>query len=159
MRLGPLNPTRSKRPVIRNGDDPFALMQTNFHDLWDRLLELSPPAEPQAFSPSVDVSETGKEIVIKADLPGLDESQINLEVQGDLLSLSGERSEEHAEEHENRHVVERSWGRFERSMRLPFVPGEKDVSTRFHKGVLTISIRKPKDLETAARRIPITRAD
>ncbi len=157
MRFGPLAPFRRQSADPAGG--PFDLMRRDFDDLWQRFFEAAPNGAMAAFSPSMDVSETAKQIVIKADLPGLDESQINLEINGDLLTLSGERSDEKTEETEDRRIVERSYGRFERSVRLPFVPGDKDVTTEFRNGVLAVKVKKPKNMETKARRIPIGKAD
>jgi len=145
--------------ISRKGPlDPFRALRMDFDQLWDEFFDMGRPAFSRmaAFSPSVDVSETGKQILVKADLPGMEEKDIDLEIDGDLLTLRGERTEEKEEgEDEHRRVVERSYGRFERSMRLPFVPGEKDVDTSFRKGVLTVKIKKPKALESKARKIAI----
>ncbi len=159
MRFGALTPFRSHPPAQNGQHDPFALLRADFEDIWQRFFDTSRSVELEHFSPKLDVTDTSKEVVIKADLPGLDENQIDLEVIGDIITLRGERSEEKSEESESRRIVERSWGRFERSLRLPFTPGEKDVSTAFSKGVLTIRVKKPKSLETARRKIPIAKAD
>ena len=138
--------------------DPFRTLRMDFDQLWDEFFDMGRPAfsKVAAFNPSVDVTETGKQIVIKADLPGMEDKDIDLEIDGDLLTLRGERSEEKEEgDDQHRRVVERSYGRFERSMRLPFAPGDKDVDTSFRTGVLTVKIKKPKELESKARKIAI----
>lgn len=155
MRFAPLAPFRSPVSSQNGLQDTFGSLRGNLGDIWQQVFDFARQGEPVAFSANLDVSETSKEVIIKADLPGLAEDQIDLEVVGDVLSLRGERSEERKDETESRHIVERSWGRFERSLRLPFTPGEKDVATSFSNGVLTINIKKPKSLETARRKIPI----
>ena len=155
MRIAPLAPFRSQAPGQNGFQDPFSSLRGDLGDIWQQFFDFPRQGEPAAFAANLDVSETSKEVIIKADLPGLTEDQIDLEVAGDMLSLKGERSEERTDESESRRIVERSWGRFERSLRLPFTPGEKDVSTSFANGVLTINVRKPKSLETARRKILI----
>jgi len=155
MRFAPPAPFRSHAPSQNGHQDPFSSLRGDLGDIWQQFFDFARPGEPGAFSANLDVSETAKEVIIKADLPGMAEDQIDLEVVGDVLSLKGERSEERKDETESRRIVERSWGRFERSLRLPFAPGEKDVTTAFTNGVLTINVKKPKSLETARRNIPI----
>ena len=158
MQFRPLVPFRSKLPS-RSERDPFSAFRLEMDDLFNRFFEMDAsgrPGELINFAPSVDVSETDTNIIIKADLPGIDEDDIHLELHKDVLSLRGERSEEKEEgEGENRRVVERSFGSFERTMRLPFTPGEKDVTTDYKKGVLKVTIAKPKDEQGGAKRIPI----
>lgn len=155
MRFG-LTPYRQNRPA-RSGD-MFSSLRSEMDELWDNFFNLtrSPAFGTSDFAPSIDVSESEKEIVLKADLPGLEEDQIDLEIDHDVLCLSGEREEEKTENGEDRRVVERSYGRFERAMRLPFVPEDKDVKTRFSKGVLTVRIAKPEEAAGGARKIKIT---
>ncbi|MGA1341547.1 MAG: Hsp20/alpha crystallin family protein [Hyphomonas sp.] len=155
MRFAPLVPFRSPASSQGGLQDTFGSLRGDIGDIWQQFFDFARQGEPASFSANLDVSETSKEVIIKADLPGLAEDQIDLEVVGDVLSLKGERSDERKDETESRHIVERSWGRFERSLRLPFTPGDKDVATSFSNGVLTISVKKPKSLETARRKIPI----
>jgi HSP20 family protein len=155
MRFAPLAPFRSQASGQNGLQAPFSPLRSDLGDIWQQLFDFAHQSEPAAFAANLDVSETSREVVIKADLPGLAEDQIELEVVGDVLSLKGERSEERKDESESRRIVERSWGRFERSLRLPFAPGEKDISTSFTNGVLTVNVRKPKSLETARRKIAI----
>ncbi|WP_084397732.1 Hsp20/alpha crystallin family protein [Henriciella aquimarina] len=161
MRFGSLTPFNRRHFPARDKQgnlEPFRSLRMDFDQLWDEFFDMGRPLMPGGmdFSPSVDVSETGKEIVIKADLPGMDEKDVELELNGDMLTISGERSVEKEEgEGESHRVVERSYGRFERSMRLPFSPEDKDVETSFKKGVLKVNVKKPKELENKARKIAI----
>ena len=158
MQFKPLVPFRSQLPS-RSERDPFSAFRLEMDDLFNRFFELDTggfASELADFAPSVDVSETDTEIIIKADLPGIEEDDIHLELHNDVLRLKGERSEEKEEgEGENRRVVERSFGSFERTMRLPFTPDEKDVTTKYQKGVLKVAIAKPDGEQGGAKRIPI----
>lgn len=112
-------------------------------------------AAASGFNPAVDVTETGTQIRIHADLPGVDEKDVELSIDNDVVTLRGERRSESREEGANRHIVERSWGAFQRSIRLPFRPEETSVSATFREGVLEVEIAKPKETEPRTNRIPI----
>jgi HSP20 family protein len=90
--------------------------------LFGRFLEAWPfklPAEGREWAPSVDVSETAKDVVVKAEIPGMHPKDIDVSVHGDVLTLRGERKKEHEEKGESFHRIERSYGAFSRSIRLP----------------------------------------
>ena len=90
----------------------------------------------QGLMPTLDVEETDKEVVVKADLPGIDEKDINLTIQDGILSSRGEKKKRTGER-ENYHVMERSYGSFQRPIRLPETINEDKVEAPFDKGVLT----------------------
>jgi HSP20 family protein len=95
--------------------------------------------------PAMDLVETKDAFVLKADLPGLDENDINLEVEDGVLTVSGERKAEHEEKKEGYYRVERAFGAFRRSLTLPEGVDPEAVSAEFDKGVLAIRIPKPED--------------
>ena len=113
------------------------------------------PSAPQAMTPTLDVKENEKEIVVKADLPGMDEKDINLTIHNGVLSLRGEKKSEHTDERENYHVMERSYGSFQRSIRLPDTIDEDKVDARFDKGVLTVTLPKRPELVSTQKKIEI----
>ncbi|KAI9008185.1 heat shock protein Hsp20, partial [Gaertneriomyces semiglobifer] len=88
--------------------------------------------------PRVDFTETDKNYVIKADLPGLDKKDVNISVQDDVLTISGERKNEREEKDDKRHLVERSYGKFSRSIRLPIDVQVDDAAASMEHGVLQI---------------------
>jgi HSP20 family protein len=109
----------------------------------------------QVMTPTLDVKENEKEIVVKADLPGMDEKDINLTIHNGVLSLRGEKKSEHTDERENYHVMERSYGSFQRSIRLPDTIDEDKAEARFDKGVLTITLPKRPETVSAQKKIEI----
>ena len=109
----------------------------------------------QVITPTLDVKENEKEIVVKADLPGMDEKDINLTVHNGVLSLRGEKKSEHTDERDNYHVMERSYGSFQRSIRLPETIDEDKAEARFDKGVLTITLPKRPESVSAQKKIQI----
>src|SRR5690606_42015986 len=84
-------------------------------------------------------------LVLKADLPGLDRDDIQIEVSDNVLTISGERRDESEEKREGYHRVERSFGRFQRSVELPEGIAAEDVRAKFDRGVLEVRIPKPAE--------------
>jgi len=94
----------------------------------------------------VDVNEDSQAISVKAEIPGVDEKDINISLEENLLTISGEKKSERTEENKDKRylVSERSYGAFSRSIHLPDNIKATDVKAEFKKGVLTISIPKKK---------------
>ena len=93
--------------------------------------------------PAMDLAETEGEFVLKADLPGLSEGDVSIELEDNVLTVSGERKAEHEERKEGYYRVERSFGRFSRSLTLPEGVDADAVKASFDHGVLEIHIPKP----------------
>ncbi|MGC2424034.1 MAG: Hsp20/alpha crystallin family protein [Nitrospirota bacterium] len=106
------------------------------------------------WTPAVDIYETGKDIVISAELPGMSESDVDVEVRENVLTVKGERRFEREVKEENSyHRVERSYGKFSREFSLPKNVETEKITARFDKGVL--EVRLPKAAESEARAIKI----
>jgi HSP20 family protein len=103
--------------------------------------------------PAMDVSETEAAYEIQVDLPGLDPEHINVEVEGDLLTISGEIEATEEQEGERYHYRERRFGAFKRSLRLPETVDTDHIDAAFDNGVLHLSL--PKLPETQPKRIRI----
>jgi HSP20 family protein len=95
--------------------------------------------------PAMDLVETGDELVLKADLPGLSKDEVQIEIKDGVLTVSGERRAEHEEKSEGYYRVERSFGRFSRSLTLPKGVEADSVAADFEDGVLEIRIPKPEE--------------
>lgn len=95
--------------------------------------------------PPMDLVETEDNLVLRADLPGVKEEDINIEVKDGMLTISGERKAQHEEKREGFHRVERSYGRFSRSLELPKGVEPDSVSASFERGVLEVRMPKPAD--------------
>lgn len=108
-------------------------------------------------TPRIDVSETDQEIRIAAELPGIDENNVEVMVADDLLTIRGEKTEEREEDERGYHVRERSRGTFARSLRLPFSVDPNQVQASFRNGVLNITIPKPKEAQEKVRRVEVKR--
>jgi HSP20 family protein len=94
--------------------------------------------------PPMDLVETDEHFVLKADLPGLDEGDVNIEVEDNVLTVSGERKAEHEDKREGYVRVERAYGSFRRSLTLPEGIDAEAVTASFEKGVLEVRIPKPE---------------
>jgi HSP20 family protein len=98
--------------------------------------------------PAVDLVETDTDYVLRADLPGLSESDVNIEFDDNVLTIFGERKSEHAERKAGYHRVERSSGSFRRTLTLPEGVDADSIRATFDKGVLEVTVPKP------AQRVP-----
>jgi HSP20 family protein len=104
--------------------------------------------------PPMDLVEADNHFVLKADLPGLSDDDVAIEVQDGTLKISGERKEEHEQTERGWYRVERSFGSFSRSLTLPDGVDPDGISAEFHNGVLEVRIPKPE--ERKPRRITIS---
>jgi HSP20 family protein len=94
--------------------------------------------------PAMDLVETEEHFVLRADLPGMSESDVNIEVEDRVLTVSGERKAEHETSKEGYHRVERAFGSFSRSLSLPEGVDPESVEASFDRGVLEVRIPKPE---------------
>ena len=143
--------------------DPFQNFRSEMDRLFDDFmgglptlsnLRRSFPAA-QVLTPALDVKETEKELVVKADLPGIDEKDVQLTIDNGILTIRGEKKEERKDERENYHLVERSYGSFQRSIRLPESVDEDKAEARFDKGVLTVTLPKRPEAVKQQKKIEI----
>jgi HSP20 family protein len=99
---------------------------------------------PRRWIPAMDLVETDDHFVLRADLPGLTEADIDLSLEDNVLTLSGERKSEHEERGEGFYRVERATGAFSRALTLPEGVDGDAITARFDKGVLEVRVAKPE---------------
>jgi|SRR6516225_11422978 HSP20 family protein len=109
-------------------------------------------------SPELDVRENADAITIEAELPGVDEKDISVTVANGMLTIKGEKKQEKEERNENYYLAERSYGTFQRTLRLPESIDDSKVEAKFAKGVLKITAAKRPEAVKAERRIEIKKA-
>lgn len=102
-----------------------------------------------------EVSEGDKEIEITAEVPGMDENDINVEVSGGMLTVSGEKKSESEKSDKNVYMTERSYGSFRRRFRLPETVDDQKIDATFEKGVLKISMPKKAEAQSDTRKINV----
>jgi HSP20 family protein len=130
--------TRLRREMDRFWDDYFGSGRRGLRPL---------QAE---FAPAVDVKESTDQIVVKAEVPGMEAKDINISVTGEVLTIKGEKKSEPEEKEENYHVVERSYGSFSRSLVLPSAVDLDKIEAKYDKGVLTVICPKKEEVKPKA---------
>jgi len=109
-----------------------------------------------AFVPPVDVYEDEKSIRLKMEVPGIEEKDININLENNLLTVKGERKMESETKEENYHRMERSYGSFARSFTLPNTVDPEDVKASYAKGVLTINMAKRAEARPKQIKVEVT---
>jgi HSP20 family protein len=148
MNLKSLIPVGRER--AGNGlSNPFVSLQREVDRLFDDFTRGFPALTAfggngnGSLMPSVDVTETDKEIEITAELPGLEEKDVQINVADNVLTIRGEKKAEKEEKDKNYRLVERSYGSFERSLELPAGVNADAISASIAKGVLKVTVPKP----------------
>lgn len=164
---------RTEEETAMGGTEPrmdvLASLQSDinrvFDDFWHRPFFGGFPARSLAmmernigFNPKIDIADKGAWLEVTAELPGLEQKDIDLKVNDKYLRLSGEKKTEAEEKGEGYYRMERAYGRFERVVELPCEVNNEQVSAKFHNGVLTVSIPKSPRAVESERKIPIVSA-
>lgn len=108
------------------------------------------PAFERSWAPAVDIEEKEGKYMLRADLPGMKKEDIHVELENGYLTLRGERKAEHEEKKKNCYRVERTFGSFSRTFKIPEGVTEKDITAKYHDGVLELSIPTPQAEEPKA---------
>ena len=131
-------------------------LQSDINRLFDAFINPFEGSEMRStLSPRLDVAETKNKYEIKAELPGIDEKDINLSYDDGLLTISGEKKSESEEKEKGYYLKECSYGSFSRSVRLPDNISEDKIEAKFKKGVLTIDVPKKAPTPSKTRKISI----
>lgn len=139
--------------------DPFSRFHEEMNRLFDDFFRGGLPMRPEwgreamAFDPRVNVYETEKEFRVSAELPGLEQKDIEVEVTEGGLALRGEKKMEHEEKKDGYRTIERSYGSFHRQVPLPADVDASKAGAEFKNGVLTVTV--PKLPEAASKRTKI----
>lgn len=152
--LMPFSPSRG----LRQQQDPFVDLHREMNRLFDDFMGGTLPQQGGPAMPRLDVREADKEICVCAELPGVDPSQVDVRLDGSVLTISGEKRNDSERDDDNYHVMERSFGRFQRSIQLPFEPQAQDLRADFKHGLLTVHVPKQAQQERS-RKIDIQVAD
>jgi HSP20 family protein len=148
MKLKSLLPLGRDRSVARQ-ENPFLSLQREVDRLFDDFTRGFPalPTFPNGgaveLMPSMDVTETDKEIEITAELPGLEEKDVQINLADNLLTIRGEKKAEKEQKEKDYRLVERSYGSFARTLELPEGVNPDAVKATIDKGVLKVTVPKP----------------
>ena len=103
----------------------------------------------------LDIVEEKNEFIIKADIPGMESDDIDVSIENDILTISGEKKNEHEEKGDNFHHMERSYGAFRRSVQLPASVEPDKIHAKYHNGVLRLTV--PKSEKTEPKKIKVNK--
>jgi HSP20 family protein len=145
--ITPWRPFRELEDMERRLDEVFG--RPFLPALWRRF-----PLEARGWAPAIDVFEKEDKFVVKAELPGMKEEDIDISVVGDTLTIKGERKAETEVKDEDYYCCERSYGSFSRSIGLPSTVDAKKIEANFEDGVLEVSL--PKAPEVKPKKIPVS---
>lgn len=107
------------------------------------------------WQPLVDISETNTDVIVKAELPGIDAKDVDVSITGDRLTIKGEKQQEKEEKEENRYRSERFYGTYERVIDLPASIVENKTEATFDKGILTITLPKVEKVKRKQVKIKV----
>ncbi len=153
---------RRELETERKQESPFHALQREMNRMFDRFTrgwswgEMTEEEEPWGgFYPSVDVSETEQEIHVTAELPGLDEKDLDLSLSNNQLTIRGEKKAEKEEKGKHFYRKESSYGAFHRTIPLPAEVLEDKIEATYKKGVLKVRLPKTPEAQKAQKKIPI----
>jgi HSP20 family protein len=133
----------------------FASLQDRVNTLFQDFAGESAPVTTAAFAPAVDVYENAEKVVLKLDVPGMKEEDLDIRVENQTLTVRGERKFETEEKEENFHRIERRYGSFFRSFSVPTTVDTENVQATYEAGVLKLELKKkasaqPKQIKIGA---------
>jgi HSP20 family protein len=146
-------------PWKRNKDKHAKDLRHEVDSMYDRFFE--PDFLPSTlfgkgkWGPKLDISEGRKDIIVKAEIPGIEAKDLDISIDGRRLNIRGEKKQEQTEEEQTYYRVERSYGYFNRTIELPSAVDPDKVDASYKKGILKIKLRKTKSSET--KRIKVTK--
>ncbi len=143
MLIKSLIPVGQGGSVERLESNPFAMLQQEMDRLLDGFGRNFGGRSSPSLMPSMDLSETDNEIELTAELPGMEEKDVQLNVVDDLLTIRGEKKNKREEKEKDYHLVERSYGPFARTVELPPGVNVDNIKAVMSKGVLKVTVPKP----------------
>jgi HSP20 family protein len=138
--------------------DPFrdvVSMQNRLNSLFRDLNDSESPLTTAAFVPAVDIYEDEKKVVLKLEVPGIEEKNLDVSVEKNTLTVKGERKFEAEEKEENFHRIERSYGSFYRAFTLPSTVDTEHVEAKYNAGVLKLELLKKPEAQPKQIKINI----
>ena len=144
------------RHLAPSGD--FDRMRREMDRVWDSFFERRPrlrAEEEGEWLPALDMTETANELVMKAEMPGLEPKDIDISLSDGMLTIKGEKKQEREEKEENYHLIERSYGAFARSIQLPAEVDSEKITASYKNGVLRIVLPKSEEAKKKEFKIKV----
>src|SRR6202142_1618433 len=141
--------------------DPFrevVALQNRVNSLFRDFQEGESPLTTASFIPAVDVYEDEKKVVLKLEVPGIEEKDLDVSVENHTLTVKGERKFEKEEKEENFHRIERRYGSFYRAFTLPPTVDTEQISPKFNAGVLKLELKKKPEAQPKQIKINVDKA-
>jgi HSP20 family protein len=159
MNLKQLVPGAKKDSSAPDDVNPLMSLRNDLDSIFDNFLRgysLEPfEGSMPVFNPSIDITDTDKEIKVTAELPGIDEKDIDVSICKDTLTIRGEKKEESQQKGKDYHRVERSYGSFSRTIQLPVEIESDKISAQLEKGVLTVTLPKSAKIVENTKKIQV----
>ena len=136
----------------------FDRMRSEMDRIWDSFFQGRPRIrgeEEGEWLPALDMAETANELVVKAEIPGLDPKEVNISLSDRVLTIKGEKKQEREEKEEDYHLIERSYGAFARSIQLPSEVNSEKITASYKDGVLKIILPKSEEAKKKEVRIKV----
>jgi len=130
--------------------DPFrevVALQNRMNSLFREMNENDNPLTTASFVPAVDIYEDAKKVMLKLEVPGMEEKDLDIRVENHTLTVKGERKFEKEEKEENFHRIERSYGSFFRAFSLPTTVDTEHVQASYNAGVLKLELKKKAEAQ------------
>ena len=127
-------------------------MNRVFEDAAVRGWKNDEPSATTSWSPAVDIYETDSEIMVQAELPGVDRKDIALQLENNVLTLKGDRRFEKETNQENYHRIERSYGGFSRAFTIPTIVDEEKIRADYRDGILKIALPKKEQVKAKQKK-------
>ena len=130
--------------------DPFrevVALQSRMNSLFREMNESESPLTTASFVPAVDIYEDPKKVVLKLEVPGMEEKDLDIRVENNTLTVKGERKFEKEEKEENFHRIERRYGTFYRSFTLPTTVDSEHVNASYKAGILKLELAKKPEAQ------------
>lgn len=155
--LAPVSGSRFRTPAFPTLLDPFRLMNTLLSDVVSTRPGDGPGAEMLLAQPRMNIEDTGNEIRVTAELPGVSEDDVQITLDDDMLVIAGEKRDEREVDDRDVRLVERVFGQFRRVIHLPFSPNPDQIDASFKDGVLTITVPKNAEQRSKQQKIQVKR--
>ena len=155
--LAPSSRSRSRTPAFPALLDPMRLMNTLLNDVVSTRPGDGAGTEMLLAQPRMNIEDTGNEIRVTAELPGVSEDDVQITLDDDMLIIAGEKRDEREVDERDVRLVERVFGQFRRAIQLPFSPNPDQVDASFRDGVLTITVPKNAEQRSKQQRIQVKR--
>jgi len=142
--------------------DPFrevVALQNRVNSLFRDMNEGESPLSTASFVPAVDIYEDDKKVMLKLEVPGLEQKDLDVSVENNTLTVKGERKFEKEEKEENFHRIERRYGSFFRAFTLPSTVNTEDIHASYNAGVLKLELAKKPEAQPKQIKINVTGAE